>query len=74
MACGCRQLKPDLEVNPRIVYGEKGLDLIMCVANIPYSRIGDFTGYTYPFNMQKSMYIDTRDTVYIIGSDFRLEN
>jgi len=73
MACGCNQTKPDLSVRSGVIYGEKGLDLIICIAEEPYKRIGDFTGYLYPFDIRRSMYIDARDTVYVIGSDFKLE-
>lgn len=73
MPCGCKQSKPDLGIKPGIVYGEKGLDLVVCQAEKPYPRIGDFTGYRYPFDIRRTMYVDHRDTVYIIGQDFRLE-
>ncbi len=71
--CGCTQHKPDLGTKPGINYGEKGLDLVECTAANPYPRLGDYTGYQYPFNIRRTMYVDRRDTVYIIGQDFRLE-
>lgn len=73
MACGCNQRTPDLGTKAGIVYGEKGLELVRCVCSKPYRRIGDYTGYVYPFDIRLSMYVDKRDTVYIIGDDFKLE-
>jgi hypothetical protein len=73
MPCGCKQTKPDLGTKPGVVYGANGLDLITCTAAEPYKRIGDYTGYVYPFQVRRSMYVDRRDTVYIIGQDFTLE-
>jgi hypothetical protein len=55
-----------------MAYGEKGLDLVSCVAPEPYSRIGDTTGYLYPFQVRREMYVDRRDTLFILSDDFRL--
>ena len=71
--CRCNQLQPDLGLKQGIRYGEKGLDLITCVSAKPYRRIGDYTGYVYPFDIRSSMYVDKRDVVYILGEDFQLE-
>jgi len=73
MACGCGQKTPDLGLKQGIRYGEKGLDLITCTSTKPYRRIGDYTGFVYAFDIRASMYVDKRDSVYIIGDDFRLE-
>lgn len=72
MGCGCKKTKPDLPTKPGLVYGEKGLDLVECSANEPYPVVGDFTGYIYPFNVRQKMYVDTRDTIYILNDDFSL--
>lgn len=72
MPCGCKQSKPDLGAKPGIIYGQTGLDLVSCMAEQPYPRIGDYTGYRYPFDIRKTIYVDHRDTPYILGDDFRL--
>jgi hypothetical protein len=72
--CRCRRSVPDLPAKPKIVFGEEGLDLMACVAEDPYPVVGDFTGYRYPFNVRPKMYIDRRDTVYLLNNDFSLVN
>ena len=74
MACRCRKTVQDLQIRDGLLYGEDGLDLITCVADEAYEKVGDFTGYTYPFNKKRSLYVDSRDTVYVLGSDFMLES
>jgi hypothetical protein len=59
-------------VNPQIVYGEQGLDLVECIDDPPFTAVGEFTRYIYPFDLRPVLYIDKRDTPFLLGTSFRL--
>lgn len=69
--CPATKLKPSGSPAPGTL-GPIGLMKITQVASTPYDVYGEVTNKRYSFSEHRSLYVDTRDAVYLLSKEFEL--
>jgi len=54
---------------PQIVPGERGFDILRAATILDAPRYGHVTGAEYPFDRQRVLLVDRRDTVYLLSGE-----
>jgi hypothetical protein len=60
-------------INHPVVLGEEGFFLLQYTGpQLTQPVQGEYTGAWYKFHQRRTMYVDKRDAVYLMGPDFEM--
>lgn len=70
MPCGAIRRTPNTQPVHFPMVGEKGFLQVKYIGDDPDLFFGEVTNAGYPFDKAPVLYVDVRDAVYFLGSEF----